>query len=160
MPPELIQPLAPLVPLVHAASTWFMVGLIWFVQVVHYPLFAAVPAEGSVAYAIEHQRRTTWVVAPIMILELASSVALTMVPHRAEHALAPWVGLGLLCVVWVSTFAVQVPLHARLANAPHTPTCRLLVLTNYVRTGAWSLRGIIALFLLLPAVPTPVSATP
>lgn len=23
---------------VHAAATWFMVGLIWFVQVVHYEL--------------------------------------------------------------------------------------------------------------------------
>lgn len=28
--------------LVHAAATWAMVGLVWFVQVVHYPLFAQV----------------------------------------------------------------------------------------------------------------------
>lgn len=155
MPPELIQTLAPLVPIIHAASTWFMVGLIWFVQVVHYPLFAAVPTEGSVAYAIAHQRRTTWVVAPVMLLELASSVALTMVPHRTDQALTPWVGLGLLCIVWISTFAVQVPLHARLAKAPDASTCRLLVVTNFVRTGAWSLRGIVALLLLIPSTPTP-----
>ena len=28
------------VTLVHAAATWFLVGLIWIIQVVHYPLFA------------------------------------------------------------------------------------------------------------------------
>jgi hypothetical protein len=27
--------------LAHAAATLFMVGVIWFVQLVHYPLFAA-----------------------------------------------------------------------------------------------------------------------
>ena len=28
--------------IIHAAATWFMVGLIWFVQIVHYPMFANV----------------------------------------------------------------------------------------------------------------------
>jgi hypothetical protein len=144
-----------MVPIIHAAATLVHSGPDLVCQVVHYPLFAAVPADGSVAYAIAHQRRTTWVVAPVMLLELVSSVALTMIPHRTEHALAPWVGLGLLSVVWVSTFAVQVPLHARLAKAPDAPSCRLLVVTNFVRTGAWSLRGSVALLLLVPPTPTP-----
>ena len=49
----------------HAASTLSMVGLIWFVQVVHYPLFARVE-QGFIAYEQIHQQRTTWVVAPLM----------------------------------------------------------------------------------------------
>ncbi|MFY0528690.1 hypothetical protein ACN28I_37835 [Archangium gephyra] len=36
------MPSTPLVLLAHAAATLFMVGLIWFVQVVHYPLFSRV----------------------------------------------------------------------------------------------------------------------
>ena len=28
--------------LLHAGATFFMCGLIWFVQIVHYPLFAQV----------------------------------------------------------------------------------------------------------------------
>ena len=32
--------------LLHAAATLFMTGLIWFVQVVHYPLFARVGEDG------------------------------------------------------------------------------------------------------------------
>ena len=40
-----------------------MTGLIWFVQLVHYPLLAAVPPEAAIAVAVQHQRRTAWVVA-------------------------------------------------------------------------------------------------
>ena len=32
--------------LTHLAATLYMVGVIWFVQVVHYPLFARAGAEG------------------------------------------------------------------------------------------------------------------
>lgn len=59
--------------LAHAAATWAMVGLIWFVQVVHYPLFAAVDAAESPVYARLHQRRTTWVVGPPMLVERATA---------------------------------------------------------------------------------------
>ena len=37
-----------LILLGHLAATLFMVGVIWFVQVVHYPLFAKV---GATAFA-------------------------------------------------------------------------------------------------------------
>ena len=30
----------------HAAATWFMVGLVWVIQTVHYPLFAFVGESG------------------------------------------------------------------------------------------------------------------
>ena len=43
----------------HLAATAAMTGLIWFVQVVHYPLFAAVGADQFVAYEVAHQRRTS-----------------------------------------------------------------------------------------------------
>lgn len=39
---------------VHAASTMAMVGLIWTVQVVHYPLFESVGAEAYPNYQSRH----------------------------------------------------------------------------------------------------------
>ncbi len=36
----------------HVGATLFMVGLIWFVQVVHYPLFGHVGGEGFVLLAV------------------------------------------------------------------------------------------------------------
>ena len=58
------MPSTPLVLLAHAAATLYMVGLIWFVQVVHSPLFSRVGADGFVPYAAAHGVLTTWVVGP------------------------------------------------------------------------------------------------
>ena len=44
------------------ASTLFMTGLIWFVQVVHYPLFSEVEPGDFLRYHAAHPRRTTRVV--------------------------------------------------------------------------------------------------
>lgn len=56
----------------HLAATLFMVGAVWFVQVVHYPLMAGQPP----AYAREHGRRTGWVLGPVMVAELGTAVLL------------------------------------------------------------------------------------
>ena len=64
--------------LASAASTLFMVGLAWFVQVVHYPLFPLVGETGFPAFHDLHSRRTSFVVIVPMAIELVSSVALAM----------------------------------------------------------------------------------
>jgi phage terminase large subunit-like protein len=128
----------------HAFSTLSMVGLIWFVQVVHYPLFAAVPAEAFGAYEASHQRRTTWVVAPLMLTELVTSAALAggFVPG-VPKALA-YAGLGMVAAVWGVTFLVSVPLHAKLERGKDEAVIRRLVATNWSRTLLWTARGVLA----------------
>jgi hypothetical protein len=133
---------------VHAAATWFMVGLIWFVQVVHYPLMGAVPGSDFSAYAAAHQRRTTWVVGPVMLMEAGSALLLVIVPHGPDGMPMRWVGLTILAFIWVSTFVVQVPLHAKLGMGYDRAVWHRLVVTNWVRTIAWTARGVIALLLL------------
>ncbi len=138
-----------LFPMAHAGATWFMVGLIWFVQVVHYPLMGAVPASVFSEYAAAHQRRTTWVVGPMMLLEAGSALLLVLVPHGQVVGMPTrWIGLGLLAFIWVSTFSVQVPLHVKLTKGFDRVVWQRLVATNWLRTGAWTVRGIIALLLL------------
>ena len=48
--------MAPLV--VNALATCVMVGVIWFVQLVHYPLLATIGIDRASEIAVEHQRRT------------------------------------------------------------------------------------------------------
>src|SRR5687767_1444080 len=103
--------------LAHAASTLAMTGVIWFVQVVHYPLFAAVRREGFAAFESSHRRLTTWVVAPLMLVELITAAWLALRPAAAAApAWVPWTGLALVAAIWLSTFLVQVPLHEKLSN--------------------------------------------
>lgn len=137
--------------IVHAAATWFMTGLIWFVQVVHYPLFAKVGDAAFKPYEHAHQRRTTWVVAPMMLLEAATALLLVTPRIAATPPMAGWAGLGLLILIWLSTFFVQVPLHAALERTGSRAAVDRLVATNWVRTFAWTLRSIIAGWMLLHA---------
>lgn len=138
-----------LVLLAHAAATSFMTGLIWFVQVVHYPLFAGVGEDGYRRYQSSHMRRTTAVVGPVMLAEAAGAVLVLALDLGQMARYLAIAGACLLGVVWASTFLVQVPLHERLGRGFDRRTAAALVATNWIRTIAWTLRSIIAVALVL-----------
>lgn len=134
--------------LVHVAATLVMVGLIWFVQVVHYPLMAQVSQSDFVGYEREHQRRTTFVVAPAMLLEAVTAVMLCAFPPAGVGRTWPAVGVSLLAVIWLSTFLIQVRQHRRLSQGFDAVTHRRLVWCNWLRTVAWTGRGIVGLIMV------------
>ncbi len=129
-----------LVLIAHGAATWAMTGVIWFVQVVHYPLMGAVGASGFAAYHAAHARLTTMVVGPLMLAEVACAGWIAM----ERPSPASWVGVGLLVVVWGATFFVSVPRHNLLAAGFDTAVIDSLVATNWIRTTAWTLRALLA----------------
>ncbi len=141
-----------LILLANAAATLFMLGLIWFVQVVHYPLFAAVDRDGFVAFHAAHSRLTTLVVGPPMLLEAITAALLVIARPSAAPAAAAWTGLALVGVIWLSTALVQVPNHGVLAASLEPGAIRALVAGNWLRTVAWTARGALVLWLLARAM--------
>lgn len=139
--------------LIHAGATLAMVGLIWFVQLVHYPLFDLASERRFERFALEHQRRTSLVVVPLMIIEAVTALALLVAPPVGLGRGPLWLGLLLLALIWVSTALVQVPLHRRLSTGRDACTVRRLVLSNWLRTTAWTGRGWLVLALLAQAAP-------
>lgn len=133
------------IAVVHGVATLTLIGLIWFVQIVHYPLMGAVGDGPFAAYARAHARRTSWVVTAPMLLEAAGAIALVVEPPTTAVRPLLWVGLGLLALVWASTFGLQVPCHRRLARGFDTRAHRLLVRTNWIRTLAWTGRAPVAI---------------
>ena len=134
--------------LVHAGATVFMVGVIWFVQVVHYPLFGLVGTDGFVPYSDAHSRRTGYVVGPPMLVEAATAILLLIYRPDGVPAILLWGGALLLAIVWASTAFLQVPRHTRLGAGFDDAAYRGLVATNWIRTLAWTLRGILVLAML------------
>jgi hypothetical protein len=134
--------------LANLGSTLLMTGLIWFVQIVHYPLFARVGVNEFVGYENNHSQLTSLVVGPPMLIEAASAIGLLLLSRGALSDWALWVGLSLVGVIWLSTAAIQVPCHTRLEAGFETSVHRRLVLSNWIRTLAWSVRSSIALFLV------------
>lgn len=131
--------------LIHLATTFFMIGLIWFVQVVHYPLFARTGITEFPQYERNHTTATTWVVGPPMLLEVCSALLLLWFRPTGISILQCVLGLALLGVIWGSTLVFQIPCHDVLCKGFDATVHKRLVSTNWIRTAAWSLRGVLVL---------------
>jgi len=129
--------------IIHLATTLFMTGLIWFVQVVHYPLFDAV-RENYPRFAARHQNRTAYVVIPTMLAEGITGIVLTVHAPTTTHI----IGLVLIGLIWLGTFTLSVPCHQRLMSGFDAATHRRLVATNWLRTGLWTARSLLLLLTL------------
>lgn len=133
----------------HSGATLCMTGLIWCVQVVHYPLKSAVGGEFFVTYQAHHMRRAGWVVGPPMLVEGLTSGWLVLAPPEGVPWAAAVSGLGLLIVIWGATAVFSVPGHARLSVGFDPVVHRRLVRTNWIRTVGWTGRSAVALWVLL-----------
>ena len=131
--------------LAHAAVTWMLVGLIWVIQLVHYPLFKYADEARWSAFHAAHARRITWLVAILMPLELGLACLLVI----QAPSPATIIGLLLALAIWLVTAFVQVPAHARLADGFDPEIHAALVRGNWIRTLLWTLRGLLAAILLL-----------
>jgi hypothetical protein len=140
--------------LVQIGSTWAMVGLIWFVQLVHYPLFDRVGREPFERYERDHQRLTARVVGPLMLAEMATAIALAGGCPDRIPAWLPWTALIVLISIWLVTYTVQVPQHAALSAGFDDVTQKRLVAGNWFRTIAWTARGGLVLWITARLIPS------
>ena len=125
-----------------------MVGLIWFVQIVHYPLFGYVGSKEFETFHEHHKILITPVVGFVMIVELVTTgILIFQIPVEIPN----WtviVGIILIGVIWISTLFLQIPYHNKLSSKFDKNVLMMLVNTNWIRTICWSLRGIIVLIML------------
>lgn len=134
--------------LAQVAVSCFLTGLIWLVQVVHYPLMAKVGPERFSEYERLHAAWITPVVGPAMLAEAAVAALLLLQRPPAVPAWACWTGLGLVALIWAVTFLVSVPCHGVLAQGFDAAAHQRLVDTNWIRTAGWTLRAALSVWML------------
>ena len=127
--------------ILNAASTWYMVGLIWMVQLVHYPLFSKVGTDNYDTYQRLHQYLTTIAVGPAMLVEAFTAVLLVTYRPANVSVKLVLIGFVLILAIWLSTAFLQVPCHGKLEKGFDESVHRFLVNSNWIRTFAWTLRG-------------------
>ena len=141
----------------HLLCSIGMFGVIWIVQLVHYPLFDRVDRDDYVSFQRAHEARISFVVLPLMLGELVTGIFL-VTAATAESRTIWLIGIGLVGVAWLSTFLLSVPSHQTLGTGFDPEAHSKLVSTNWIRTFAWSAHAILALygaFVMLDAEASP-----
>ena len=135
----------------HMASSLFMVGLIWTIHVVHYPLFAHVGESTYIEFQAEHVNRIgkllllPWLTEGVTLLGI---LLLAFFGAWRDLRLPAFLnGLGMAIALIISG-VWSAPAHGELADGFDADVHQRLMNANLVRTLAWTLCGIAAVWLL------------
>jgi hypothetical protein len=131
---------------VQISVTMMLVGIIWLVQLVQYPFFSHLEKADFPKYHAAYTFWITPIVAPLMIVEIMSAALMLFFPPQYLDYKLLVCGFILCLVVWLSTFFVQVPLHNRLGEIFDGKAHTSLVRTNWIRTFAWTARGVLLFY--------------
>ena len=130
----------------------FMVGLIWLIQLVSYPLFSYVNVGDFQKYHSRHVKKITPIVALAMTLEASIAlILLIFIPEISVGLLV--INTLLVCLIWVSTAFIQIPYHQRLEFPKNQILyTEKLIKTNWIRTILWTFKLIISIWVLMSFV--------
>lgn len=131
--------------LINAFSSFFMMGLVWYVQLVHYPSFHFVDEDRFTEFHTHHSLKTGFIVMPVMSLELSTSAALAWSDGWLTlNAL----GFYVVILIWISTLFFSVPKHNALTHGKVDSLITRLVNTNWIRTALWSIKSGLSFWIL------------
>ena len=134
--------------ILNLVSTLFMTGVIWFVQIIHYPLFKFIPEESFPNFSVLHSTNAGYIVIVPMVTELITSILLLKWHPNGLPYYYFLTGFILVLIIWFSTFLLQVPIHDSLSKGYDERRVDMLVKTNWLRTTAWSLRAMLITFII------------
>jgi hypothetical protein len=118
-------------------SAFLLTGVIWTIQIVHYPSFHYIDKMSFTNFHHFHERRISIIVMPLMLIELTTSTAL-YINNMSSIVFA--LNLLIVVLIWCSTFFIQVPIHSILSQKKDKKLIEKLVNTNWIRTFLWSMR--------------------
>jgi hypothetical protein len=128
----------------HLVASWFMVGLIWTIHTVHYPLFRQVGPDSYVAFQAEHVDRIgRLLVVPWALEGLTAAILLFGAAAARDRTLLPPTVVGAVAMVLVLGISGfwSAPAHAELAGGFDPAVHDRLMRADLVRTIAWTIRG-------------------
>lgn len=132
----------------HALATWFMVGLIWTVHHVHYPLFAEVGSSEYVEFQSEHVRRIGMVLAAPWLVEGLATLGVLLLARRRREIVAALVSATAAGGVLLVSGLASAPAHGELADGFDALVHDRLMAWNLVRALLWTAKGVVSAVLL------------
>jgi hypothetical protein len=131
---------------------FYVLGEIWFVQIVVYPLFGKVGEDEYVAY---HKFYSSRITLPVILPGFASFLLPIALVFLRPESVPLWMALANVACGLVGLFvtvALEIPRHARLEQGGKQETViRELIRYNWPRTLALSASAFLTLLMLVAA---------
>lgn len=125
-----------------------LTGLIWTIQVVHYPSFLGVGELQFATWHQQHMNSITFLVGPLMLLEAMAALGFLSFTSHFQPGFLVFLASGLVLFIFAHTFIIAAPLHGVLVKTGYDEALiKKLVATNWWRTIAWTLRLGILIYL-------------
>ena len=134
-----------LIFLINVFTSFFMTGLIWIVQLVHYPSFHFVGADNFVDFQKHHVNSIDKIVIPVMVAEITSSFGLAWIDGWLS---LNGIGFYMVILIWAATGLFSVPAHSIIEAGKDDKAINKLVSTNWIRTVLWTAKSGLSFYLL------------
>ncbi|MFL3005658.1 MAG: hypothetical protein ACJZ1R_05775 [Candidatus Neomarinimicrobiota bacterium] len=115
-----------------------MTGVIWVIQIVHYPSFHFIEKELYTAFQKFHMNKISIIVIPIMLAELITGMMLFLDKSSKSPFLI--ISFVILVLIWLITGVFFSKAHNELMTGYQELVVNQLVVMNWIRTLLWTLR--------------------
>ena len=122
----------------HLIFTSIMTGVIWVIQIVHYPSFHFIEKELYTAFQKFHMNKISIIVIPIMLAELITGMMLFLDKSSKSPLLI--ISFVILVLIWLITGVFFSKAHNELIAGYQELVVNQLVAMNWIRTLLWTLR--------------------
>ena len=122
----------------HLIFTSIMTGVIWVIQIVHYPSFHFIEKELYTAFQKFHMNKISIIVIPIMLAELITGMMLFLDKSSKSPFLI--ISFVILVLIWLITGVFFSKAHNELITGYQELVVNQLIAMNWIRTLLWTLR--------------------
>ena len=124
--------------ILHLIATSVMVGVIWIIQLVHYPSFHFIELKQYTTFQRFHMSRISYVVIPAMLTELFTLILIVISMDQIDTLVLA--SAILLIFIWLMTAVFFSGMHQKLTLGYDQAIVEKLVKLNWGRTLLWTLR--------------------
>tara|TARA_B100001109_G_scaffold163738_1_gene133360 strand:- start:29 stop:400 length:372 start_codon:yes stop_codon:yes gene_type:complete len=122
-----------------------MVGVIWVIQLVHYPSFKYVNESDYIIFQKYHMSNISYIVFPVMFTELITALIILFFGEKSLFFV-----LSLICLflIWVITGVLFTKYHSILKEGKDLMIIEKMIKANWIRALLWTMRLIMILFVI------------
>lgn len=132
--------------LLNLISTLLIAGVLWFIQLVHFPLINEMPAKNMVNNGYYHMQKILGIINLLFIIDFITIVFLLLLVNSDLSATLMLINILIFLFTVILTRITFLPIHQNLSKNPNSFLISKLINLNWIRTLVWSLK---VLFMLI-----------